>query len=127
MITILEVKELQPEVDYTKIGQRIKYARIQQGYSQYELGKLVCCSNNHISHIETGQTKVSLTLLLKLSVALEKDINYFLLDTPYVNSETFVNLEIKDKLKKCNNSTLLAINKMIDILLEQQENLNFLL
>ena len=52
--------DVQPEVDYLKIGQRIKSARLEQGLNQTELGKLVGCSNNHMSHIEIGQTKVSL-------------------------------------------------------------------
>ena len=34
-----------------------------------------------MSHIETGQTKVSLSLLLKLAYALDMDLNFFLMDT----------------------------------------------
>lgn len=29
---------MQPEIDYVKIGQRIKTARLEKGYSQAELG-----------------------------------------------------------------------------------------
>lgn len=50
---------MQPEINYTKIGQRIKSARLEKGYSQADLGERVGCSNNHMSHIEVGQTKVS--------------------------------------------------------------------
>ena len=74
---------MQPEVDYIKIGQRIKAARQEKGYSQADLGALVGCSNNHMSHVEVGQTKVSLAMLLKLAFVLEKNFDYFLLDTPY--------------------------------------------
>ena len=59
--------KMQPEIDYIKIGQRIKTARMEKNYSQAELGDLVGCSNNHISHVEVGQTKVSLPMLLKLA------------------------------------------------------------
>ena len=76
----MEVIELQPEIDYVKIGQRIKAARLEKGYSQADLGALVGCSNNHMSHVEVGQTKVSLAMLLKLSLVLEKNFDFFLLD-----------------------------------------------
>ena len=72
---------MQPEIDYIKIGQRIKAARQEKGYSQADLGALVGCSNNHMSHVEVGQTKVSLAMLLKLAFVLEKNFDYFLLDT----------------------------------------------
>lgn len=117
------VIDVQPEVDYLKIGQRIKSARLEQGLNQTELGKLVGCSNNHMSHIEIGQTKVSLSMLLRISFVLKKDLNYFLLDTPYAKRESIVNGEIAQKLEKCNSTTLVAISRMIDILIEQQNAL----
>lgn len=111
---------MQPEIDFAKIGQRIKAARMEKGLNQGELGELVGCSNNHMSHVEVGQTKVSLTMLMKLSVVLEKDFDYFLLDTPYVRKERVIDSEILIKMKKCNPTTLLSISKIIDVLLEQQ-------
>ena len=110
-----------PEIDFTKIGQRIKTARNEKGINQADLGSLIGCSNNHVSHVEVGQTKVSLSMLLKLSLILEKDFDYFLLDTPYVNKNRIINTEIADKLNRCNSSTLIAVSKIIDVLLEKQE------
>ena len=111
---------MQPEIDYVKIGQRIKTARLEKGYSQADLGSLIGCSNNHMSHVEVGQTKVSLAMLLKLSLILEKNFDYFLLDTPFAKCERIINIEIADKLQKCNSKTLITLNKIIDVLLEQQ-------
>lgn len=68
-IAILEEKS----IDFKKIGQRIKTARLEKGFSQAELGALLGCSNNHMSHVEVGQTKVSLTMLVRLAAILEKD------------------------------------------------------
>ena len=73
----MEVIETQPEIDYVKIGQRIRAARLEKGYSQADLGALVGCSNNHMSYVEVGQTKVSLAMLLKLAFVLEKNFDYF--------------------------------------------------
>lgn len=111
---------MQPTVDFTKIGQRIKAARLEKGLNQSELGELVGCSNNHMSHVEVGQTKVSLSMLMKLSLVLEKDFDYFLMDTPYVRQERLIDTEILKKLKKCTPATLLSVSKIIDVLLEQQ-------
>jgi len=115
---------VQPEIDYVKIGRRIKNARLERGLNQNDLGALIGCSNNHISHVEVGQTKVSLSMLMKLSLVLDKDFNYFLLDTPYTRRESIINDEISSKLAQCNSTTLVSVNKIIDILLEQQNIIN---
>lgn len=112
---------MQPEIDYVKIGHRIKMARLEKGYSQADLGALIGCSNNHMSHVETGQTKVSLPMLLKLAYALDKDFDFFLLDTPYARTDKLIDIEIANRLKKCNTTTLITIRKILDILLEQQD------
>lgn len=114
---------MQPQIDYVKIGQRIKAARLEKGYSQADLGALIGCSNNHMSHVEVGQTKVSLAMLLKLSLVLEKNFDYFLLDTPYARKDSIIDAEIAGKLKRCDVTTLLTVSKVIDALLEQQEML----
>lgn len=120
----MEVIDIQSEIDYVKIGQRIKSARLEKGYSQADLDALVGCSNNHMSHVEVGQTKVSLAMLLKLAFVLEKNFDFFLLDTPYAKCDSIINTEIADKLKKCNATTLITVNKIIDALIEQQDMLS---
>lgn len=112
------------EVDYARIGQRIRSLRQSKNMTQAELSALVDCSNNYLSNIETAQCKVSLSMLLKLSYALGESIEYFLLDTPYACAETIINREISKKLAKCSPFTLNAASKMIDILLEQQDSLS---
>ena len=112
---------MQPEIDYLKIGQRIKAARQEKKMSQEELGAQIGCSNNHVSHVEVGQTKISLPMLLKVSRVLDKDFDYFLSDTPYVRQNRIINGEIADKLNQCNSATLVAASKMLDVLLEQQK------
>lgn len=112
---------MQSDIDYMKIGQRIKAARVLKGFTQFELGELTDVSNNHISHIESGQTKVSLSLLIKIASVLDKDIDYFLLDIPYTRSDTIINSEIADKLNHCSSATLIAVNRMIDIMIEYEK------
>jgi len=113
---------MQPEVDYVRIGQRIRIARQEKNLSQSDLGVKVGCSNNHMSHVETGQTKVSLTMLLRISMALNKDLDFFLLDTPYAKRDSIINQEISEKLNRCSTATLVSVSRIIDILLEQQRD-----
>lgn len=112
-----------PEVDYRKIGQRIRSLRIEKGITQADLSELMNCSNNHLSHIETGSTKVSLNMLLKIGHLLNKSPDYFLLDTPYARPESIIDAEISRKLKQCSSTTLVTVHKMLDILIDLQNNL----
>jgi len=112
--------QLEAKIDFVKIGQRIKTARLEKGFSQAELGALLGCSNNHMSHVEVGQTKVSLTMLVRLAAILEKDFEYFLLDSPYIKNSSIIDGDLSEKLKQCDSMTLITLNKIIDALLEQQ-------
>lgn len=60
-------------------------------------------------------------MLLKLSLVLEKNFDYFFLDTPYAKRESLINVEIADKLNQCNAVTLITVNKILDALIEQQD------
>lgn len=58
-------------MDYYEIGQRIRKYRRAKGLSQEELADQVSISVTHMSHIETGNTKLSLAVLVSLAQALE--------------------------------------------------------
>ena len=58
-------------MDYYKIGQRIRKIRKAHGLSQEELAEKVDISTTHMSHIETGNTKLSLPVLVDIAAALE--------------------------------------------------------
>ena len=112
------------EVNYEKIGQRIRKLRLEKGLTQGELSEMVNCSNNYLSHIETAQCKLSLSMLLRLANALGESTDFFLLDTPYAHRDTIISRDIAAKLSKCTPTTLVAVSKMIDTLLEQQKALS---
>lgn len=57
-------------VDYYAIGQRIRKFRKAKRLSQEELAELVGISTTHMSHIETGNTKLSLNVLVDIAAAL---------------------------------------------------------
>ena len=112
------------EVDYEKLGQRIRKLRLEKSLTQAQLAEAVGCSNNYLSHIETAQCKLSLSMLLRLASELGESTDYFLLDTPYATKEAIINRDIAAKLAKCSPATLNAVSRMIDTLLEQQKNLS---
>ena len=57
-------------MDYCKIGQQIRKFRKMRGLSQEELAEIINISTTHMSHIETGNTKLSLPVLVDLANAL---------------------------------------------------------
>ena len=52
-------------------------------------------------------------MLLKLAFVLEKNFDYFLLDTPYAKCDSIIDNEIAAKLKKCNVTTLITVKMQI--------------
>lgn len=67
------------ENKYEFIGKRIREARDAAGLSQRELAeKLGYESSTAVSYLESGERKVSVVDLEKLSKILDKDIRYFI-------------------------------------------------
>ncbi len=62
------------ELDYKAIGKRIKIARIKADLTQERLAEAVAISPTHLSSIETGTTRVSLTAIVNLANALSVPI-----------------------------------------------------
>ena len=57
-------------MNYYEIGQRIRKYRKAEGLSQERLAEFVGISTTHMSHIETGNTKLSLSALVGIAQAL---------------------------------------------------------
>ena len=67
-------------MDYYMIGQRIRKIRKAQGLSQDELASKIGISTTHMSHIETGNTKLSLAVLVDIATVLEVRTDDLLFD-----------------------------------------------
>lgn len=57
-------------LNYTAIGKKIRQLRKAQGLSQEQLAEQIWISVTHMSHIETGTTKLSLPVLVDIANAL---------------------------------------------------------
>ena len=68
------------ELDYKAIGKRIKIARIKSDLTQERLAEMVEISPTHMSNIETGTTRVSLSAIVSLANALSVTVDDLLCD-----------------------------------------------
>ena len=57
-------------MDYYKIGQRIRKYRNAYNLTQEQLADKIGISPTHMSHIETGKTKLSLAVLVNIAKEL---------------------------------------------------------
>ena len=68
------------ELDYKAIGKRIKIARIQKDMTQEKLAEAIELSPTHLSNIERGCGKISLTTLVNIANALSVTVDDLLCD-----------------------------------------------
>jgi len=69
-------------LNYYEIGQRIRKYRKAQQLSQEELAEKIGISTTHMSHIETGNTKLSLPVLVALASQLDVRTDDLLFECP---------------------------------------------
>ncbi len=87
-------------MDYYEIGQRIRKFRKACGLSQEELAEKIGISATHMSHIETGNTKLSLQVLVSLAECLEVRTDDLLFSTK-TEEDGYYSDEISDILSEC--------------------------
>jgi len=99
-------------MDYFKIGQRIRRFRKAQGLSQEQLAEAVNISTPHMSHIETGNTKLSLPVLVSLAAHLNISVDELLFDSP-ANRKINALKEIEAILESCTPKQTVIISEII--------------
>lgn len=106
---------LQQEIDYKKLGIKIKESRQKKGLTQDKLAEMVSCNTSHISNIENNHTKVSLNVLLAIANVLNTSIDYLLSDQ-YENLSLALDNEIMREISNCdieNKERILRIIKAL--------------
>jgi len=107
-------------MNYYEIGQRIRKYRKQKALSQEQLAEAVNISVTHMSHIETGNTKLSLPVLADIARVLQVTCDDLLTDNDDAVSEA-VN-SIMRVLKGCSLPQLKIIAAMARAVKENTEN-----
>lgn len=103
------------ELDYKAIGKRIKIARIKADLTQERLAERVNVSPSHMSNIETGTTRVSLTALVAIANALSVTLDDLLCDS-LIQSRVQFEKDIADILEDCSEYEIRMIADMAQAL-----------
>lgn len=99
-------------MDYYAIGQRIRKIRKARNLSQEQLSEMAGISITHMSHIETGNTKLSLPVLVDLANALEVRTDDLLYDKVIAERSTATDT-IVQLLEACTTQQLRVIEDLI--------------
>lgn len=100
------------ELDYVLIGQRIKAARSKLGLQQAEVAYRAGLTNSHMSHIETGQTKLALPTIVKIANVLSVSVDELLCDNLEQVKHIYDN-QIAEELEDCDSAELQAFLEII--------------
>ena len=103
------------ELDYKAIGKRIKIARIKADLTQERLAEMVEISPTHMSNIETGTTRVSLTAIVSLANALSVTVDDLLCDS-VVKSKVQFEKDIAGILADCDEYEIRMVKDMAQAL-----------
>lgn len=99
-------------MDYYAIGQRIRKVRKAHSLSQEELAEKIGISVTHMSHIETGNTKLSLPVFVDLAAALEIRTDELLYDETAAERSTSIE-EIVGILDTCTTQQIKIIEDVL--------------
>lgn len=105
------------DVDYKALGKRIKIARIKKGITQESVAEEIDITPSHMSNIETGKTKVSLSVLVNIANALSVTIDELLCDN-VLNSKIIFEGEAKEIFNDCDEY---EVRILVDVLKYMKE------
>lgn len=109
------------ELDYSKLGKRIKEQRLKKHLTQEKLGELVNVATSNISHIERATTQVSLPSLVKIANALDVTLDQLICDSSNPIAEIYIEQDIAHLLQGCSLSDKRIIK---DIIIAAKKALN---
>ena len=110
-------------LNYYEIGQRIRKIRKARKLSQEELAEKIDISTTHMSHIETGNTKLSLPVLVDISLALDVSLDELVFGNQNTGSIKTMD-EIAGTLDSCNvkeKKMLAEIIKSVKYIIDQYQ------
>lgn len=103
------------ELDYKAIGKRIKIERIKADLTQERLSEKSGVSPAHMSNIETGSTRVSLTTMVAIANALSVTMDDLMCDN-LVKCRVQFEQDIADTLADCDEYEIRTIADMAQAL-----------
>lgn len=85
-------------LDFEEIGHNLRNSRKRRHLRQAELADMVGVTEQHISHIECAKTKLSLSLIVRISEALDVSIYDLLGNNTPKRHETQVDQDLSRQL-----------------------------
>lgn len=101
------------ELDYKKLGKRIKEQRLKNHLTQEKLGEIVNVATSNISHIERATTQVSLSSLVKIANALDVTLDQLVCDSSVPIAEIYIEQDIANLLQGCTLSEKQMIKDIV--------------
>ncbi len=99
-------------MDYYEIGQRIRKYRKAHQLSQEELAEQIGISTTHMSHIETGNTKLSLPVLVSLAAALEVGADDLLFESVATTRNSVMD-DLVNTLENCSTQQIKVLKDIV--------------
>lgn len=90
-------------LDYVAIGKNIRAIRKIRNLSQEQLAEKIWISTTHMSHIETGSTKLSLSVLVDIAEALHVGTDELLSTQPFMEKNESID-EIHAIIHSCTSA-----------------------
>ena len=107
------LEEIDFDLDYAAIGGRIRIERKKLGMSQADLAEKVDISTTHMSHIETGSTKLSLTTFVRLTETLNVLADTLLFPATAHDSRN-ITAKVMQNLDLCDAKELSIVGDIVD-------------
>ena len=107
------------ELDYSALGERIRYIRKSKDMTQNSLAELAGVETSNISHIERAATKASLATLVAIANALGCSMDDLLCDSIECEREAFEN-QLVELSKDCSP---LELRMLVDLVRSMKESM----
>jgi len=111
-------------MNWTLLGQRLRAKRLQRNLTQEQLALYAETSNIYICKIENGTARPTLPKLRKLCDALECPLS-FMIDGKEVTSYDPNAAQISKLLDGCSPYMVKVIRKVVESLINGNDNINF--
>ena len=105
---------MQNEVNYVKIGNRIRIEREKFDMTREKLSEILNISPYFLGQIERGERKMSINTLINVSECLHISIDYLFFEQMNVNTN---NDSLHSLINKCSEKEIKVIEGLIKLLL----------
>ena len=107
-------------LDYKLIGNRLRKARLDKGYTQEKLSEIMNVSVAYLSRIETGTAHINLKRLNEICNILDVS-EAVILNGASENSETYLNEELSSILRDCSPEDKELIYHIANIIIKKDK------